>query len=254
MEGKHDDHEQRGITPRAFEQIFYGVELRPETQFLVRVSYLEIYNEETHDLLAANPNKTKLEMKESSEKGFYVKDLSSFVVSNTGDMQNVMNTGRVNRHVGETKMNRESSRSHSIFTITIETSEIGPDGEPHYRVGKLNLVDLAGSERQAKTGSTGDRLKEATNINKSLLTLGIVITSLVDGSSTHIPYRDSKLTKLLQESLGGNSKTVMIANIGPADWNYDETISTLRYASRAKNIKCKPKINEDPKDAMLREF
>lgn len=193
-------------------------------------------------------------MKESAETGFYVKDLSSFVVKNITDMNNIMNTGRTNRHTGETKMNRESSRSHSLFVITIETSEIGPDNQPHYRVGKLNLVDLAGSERQSKTESTGDRLKEATNINKSLLTLGIVITALVDGQSSHIPYRDSKLTKLLQESLGGNSKTVMIANIGPADWNFDETISTLRYANRAKNIKCKPKINEDPKDAMLREF
>jgi hypothetical protein len=111
------------------------------------VSYLEIYNEETHDLLAANPEKTKLEMKESAETGFYVKDLSSFVVKTIQDMQNVMNTGRKNRHVGETNMNRESSRSHSIFTITIETSDTGLDGQPHYRVGKLNLVDLAGSER-----------------------------------------------------------------------------------------------------------
>ena len=113
---------------------------------------------------------------------------------------------------------------------------------------------MAGSERQSKTGSTGDRLKEATNINKSLLTLGNVISSLVDGNSTHIPYRDSKLTKLLADSLGGNTKTLMIANIGPADWNYDETISTLRYANRAKNIQNKPKINEDPKDALLREY
>jgi len=121
-------------------------------------------------------------------------------------------------------------------------------------VGKLNLVDLAGSERQSKTGSTGDRLKEATNINKSLLTLGNVISALVDGVSTHVPYRDSKLTKLLMDSLGGNTKTVMIANVGPADWNYDETISTLRYANRAKSIKNKPHINEDPKDALLREF
>ena len=116
------------------------------------------------------------------------------------------------------------------------------------------MVDLAGSERQAKTGSTGDRLKEATKINLSLSTLGNVISALVDGKSSHIPYRDSKLTRLLQDSLGGNTKTVMIANLGPADYNFDETMSTLRYANRAKNIKNKPKINEDPKDAMLREF
>ena len=119
---------------------------------------------------------------------------------------------------------------------------------------KLHLVDLAGSERQAKTGATGQRLKEATKINLSLSTLGNVISSLVDGKSTHIPYRNSKLTRLLQDSLGGNSKTAMIANIGPADYNFDESISTLRYANRAKNIKNKAKINEDPKDALLRQF
>lgn len=148
-------------------------------------------------------------------------------------------------------MNQTSSRSHSIFTIVIECAE--SNGE-HIRVGKLNLVDLAGSERQSKTGATGDRLKEATKINLSLTALGNVISALVDGKSTYIPYRDSKLTRLLQNSLGGNAKTVMCANAGPADYNYDETLSTLRYANRAKNIKNKPKINEDPKDAMLREY
>jgi hypothetical protein len=121
-------------------------------------------------------------------------------------------------------------------------------------VGKLNLVDLAGSERQSKTGATGDRLKEATKINLSLSALGNVISALVDGKSGHIPYRDSKLTRLLQDSLGGNTKTVMIANIGPADYNFDESMTTLRYANRAKNIQNKPKINEDPKDTMLREY
>ena len=123
-----------------------------------------------------------------------------------------------------------------------------------YFQGKLNLVDLAGSERQSKTEATGDRLKEATKINLSLSALGNVISALVDGRSQHIPYRDSKLTRLLQDSLGGNTKTMMIACLSPADNNYEETISTLRYANRAKNIKNKPKINEDPKDAMLREY
>ena len=246
--------ELRGIIPRGFEQIFYGIELKPDVQFLVRVSYLEIYNEEIYDLLATNPTNNKLQMRENSDTGCYVKDLQSLVVKSIEEMQEIQNTGLANRHIGAHKLNRESSRSHSNFMITIETAEMGADNQQHFRVGKLNLVDLAGSERQSKTEATGDRLKEATNINKSLLTLGIVITALVDGNSSHVPYRDSKLTRLLQESLGGNSKTVMIANCGPADWNYDETISTLRYASRAKNIKCKPKINEDPKDAMLREL
>ena len=122
-------------------------------------------------------------------------------------------------------------------------------------MGKLNLVDLAGSERQAKTGATGDRLKEATKINLSLSALGNVISALVEGGrGSHIPYRDSKLTRLLQDSLGGNAKTVMVANIGPSKFNYDETLTTLRYANRAKNIKNKPRVNEDPKDAKLREF
>lgn len=133
-----------------------------------------------------------------------------------------------------------------------ETNEA--TGEDRYRLGKLNLVDLAGSERLAKTGATGDRLKEATKINLSLSALGNVISALVDGKSKHIPYRDSKLTRLLQDSLGGNTKTLMVAVISPAADNYEETLSTLRYANRAKNIKNKPKINEDPKDAMLRQL
>merc|ERR1719393_700916 len=169
-------------------------------------------------------------------------------------MNQVLAAGLNNRSTGATNMNAESSRSHSIFMVTIEQACIGPDGEEHIRVGKLNMVDLAGSERQSKTGATGERLKEATKINLSLSALGNVISALVDGKSSHIPYRDSKLTRLLQDSLGGNTKTVMVANIGPADYNYDETLSTLRYAYRAKSIKNKPRINEDPKDAMIREF
>ena len=159
-----------------------------------------------------------------------------------------------NRSVGSTNMNAQSSRSHSLFQITIERSEIGADGKQHIRAGKLNMVDLAGSERIAKTGATGDRLKEATKINLSLSTLCHVISALIDPKATYVPYRDSKLTRLLQDSLGGNTKTLMISNVGPADYNYDETMNTLRYASRAKNIKNKPKINEDPKDALLREY
>ena len=253
MEGEDTPNENRGIIPRSFEQIFYAVEQNPNTEFLIRVSFLEIYNEEIHDLLSKDAA-TKLDVKEKVESGFYVKDLNLFIVKGIEEMKEVMISGRKNRHTGQTNMNRDSSRSHSIFSIVIERSENGADGMNHIRAGKLNLVDLAGSERQSKTGSTGERLKEATNINKSLLTLGNVISSLVDGTSTHVPYRDSKLTKLLADSLGGNTKTLMIANIGPADWNFDETISTLRYANRAKNIQNKPKINEDPKDALLREY
>lgn len=127
-------------------------------------------------------------------------------------------------------------------------------GKQLFKIGKLNLVDLAGSERQSKTQAEGIRLKEATKINLSLSALGNVISALVVGKSTHVPYRDSKLTRLLQDSLGGNTKTVMIAAISPADYSYDETLSTLRYASRAKSIKNKPRVNEDPKDALLKQY
>ena len=152
-------------------------------------------------------------------------------------------------------MNAESSRSHSIFTIIIEMSSLdAASGKEMLRAGKLNLVDLAGSERQKKTGATGLAAIEGSKINLSLSNLGNVISALSDGKSKHIPYRNSKLTRLLQDSLGGNTKTLMIAAISPADYNHDETLSTLRYANRAKNIKNKPKINEDPKDTMLREY
>lgn len=254
MEGVRTVPELRGIIPNSFAHVFGHIAKKDgDIRFLVRVSYLEIYNENVRDLLGKDQN-AKLEVKERPDVGVYVKDLSSYVMNNADDLDKTMTLGNKNRSVGSTNMNERSSRSHAIFTITVECSEKGPDGQHHVRMGKLHLVDLAGSERQAKTGATGQRLKEATQINLSLSTLGNVISALVDGKSTHIPYRNSKLTRLLQDSLGGNSKTVMIANIGPADYNFDETISTLRYANRAKNIKNKAKINEDPKDALLREF
>ena len=219
----------------------------------MRASYLEIYNEEVRDLLSKNP-KNRLELHEKPESGVYVKDLSYFAAKSSDEVRKIMYIGSKNRSVGETLMNAHSSRSHSLFAITVERSELGADNKQHIRVGKLNMVDLAGSERIAKTGATGDRLKEATKINLSLSTLCHVISSLTDPKATYIPYRDSKLTRLLQDSLGGNTKTVMIANVGPADYNFDETLNTLRYASRAKNIQNKPRINEDPKDALLREY
>lgn len=167
---------------------------------------------------------------------------------------NWLEMGTNNRQVRSTDMNAVSSRSHSIFTIIVESSQMGDDGEPQIKKGKLNLVDLAGSERQSKTNATGDSFKEAKSINLSLTTLGNVIHALVDRKKKHVPYRDSKLTKLLMDSLGGNAKTVMFAAIGPAGYNYDETINTLRYANRAKNIKNKPKVNQNPKDAKIMEM
>ncbi|OUM58461.1 hypothetical protein PIROE2DRAFT_66605 [Piromyces sp. E2] len=246
MVGDREKKELRGIIPNAFDHIFsYIGRGGPDKKYLVRVSYLEIYNETIKDLL--KPKSGKLEIKESTEIGLYVKDLSNFVVKDVQEMDRLMTVGNKNRSTGETQMNAHSSRSHSIFTITIEASEVDSDGQEHIRAGKLHLVDLAGSERQTKTGATGDRLKEATKINLSLSALGNVISALVDRKSSHIPYRDSKLTRLLQDSLGGNAKTVMIATLSPASYNYDESLSTLRYANRTKNIKNKPKVNEDPK-------
>ncbi|VDL62341.1 unnamed protein product [Nippostrongylus brasiliensis] len=249
MQGLPNVPAQRGIIPRAFEHIFLATATTENMKFLIHCSYLEIYNEEVRDLLGTDKNQ-KLEIKEHSERGVYVAGLSMHVCHDVKSCHELMDKGFNNRHVGATLMNKDSSRSHSIFTVYVE----GMMENGSIRTGKLNLVDLAGSERQSKTGATGDRFKEATKINLSLSALGNVISALVDGKSKHIPYRDSKLTRLLQDSLGGNTKTIMIACISPSDNNYDETLSTLRYANRAKNIKNKPKINEDPKDALLREY
>ncbi|KAK3750121.1 hypothetical protein QZH41_008778, partial [Actinostola sp. cb2023] len=222
MEGIKSDQELKGVIPNSFEHVFTHIARSTDQQYLVRASYLEIYQEEIKDLLAKDLKK-RLELKERPDTGVYVKDLQSFVCKSIKEIEHVMSVGNQNRSVGSTNMNEHSSRSHAIFIVTIECS-------------------------------CGERLKEATKINLSLSALGNVISSLVDGKSTHIPYRDSKLTRLLQDSLGGNARTVMVANIGPASYNYEESITTLRYANRAKNIKNKPHINEDPKDALLREF
>ncbi len=255
MEGKPNPPSERGIIPNAFQHIFDSIDANniKGKKFLVKASYIEIYNEEVRDLLGDDP-KARCEVKENKD-GTYIKGLTVNVVKDSNSIASLMVHGNKNRSVGATLMNQTSSRSHSLFMVEVETAE--PDektpDEAKIRVGKLNLVDLAGSERQDKTKAEGDRLKEATQINKSLSALGNVIAALVRGK-VHIPYRDSKLTRLLQSSLGGNTKTIMMAAISPAEDNYDETLSTLRYANRAKNIKNKPKINEDPKDALLREY
>lgn len=254
MEGNRSVAEQKGIIPNSFAHIFGHIaKSEGNKRFLVRATYLEIYNEEVRDLLGKD-QKSSLEVKERPDVGVYVKNLTGIVVNNADDLDHIMTLGGKNRVVGATNMNVHSSRSHAIFSITVESCEEGVDKKEHIRAGKLHLVDLAGSERQSKTGSSGQRFVEATKINLSLSTLGNVISALVDGKSTHIPYRNSKLTRLLQDSLGGNSKTLMCANIGPAEYNYDESLSTLRYANRAKNIKNKARINEDPKDTMLKKF
>ncbi|XP_069388640.1 kinesin-like protein KIF17 isoform X2 [Paralichthys olivaceus] len=253
MQGVSEPAAQKGVIPRAFEHIFESIQCAENTKFLVRASYLEIYNEEIRDLLGSD-TKQRLELKEHPERGVYVRDLSMHTVHNVGECERIIEQGWRNRAVGYTLMNKDSSRSHSIFTIHLEICNTDAAGQDHLRAGKLNLVDLAGSERQSKTGATGERLREATKINLSLSALGNVISALVDGRSRYIPYRDSKLTRLLQDSLGGNTRTLMIACLSPADNNYEETLSTLRYANRAKSIQNRPRINEDPKDALLREY
>merc|ERR1712131_14085 len=252
MEGVRTDENLKGVIPRSFDHIFTHISRTTDEQYLVRASYLEIYQEEIRDLLSKDQSK-RLQLKERGDTGVQVKDLLSFVVKSVVEIEHVMNVGNQNRSVGATNMNEHSSRSHAIFTIYIECSRKDALGDDHIRVGRLNMVDLAGSERQTKTGATGERLKEATKINLSLSALGNVISALIDGKG-HIPYRDSKLTRLLQDSLGGNAKTIMVANVGPANYNFDESMTTLRYANRAKNIKNIPKINEDPKDAKMREY
>ncbi|XP_077548507.1 osmotic avoidance abnormal protein 3-like [Haemaphysalis longicornis] len=251
MQGTARAPQQKGIIPRSFEHVFEAIAAADSSKYLVHASYLEIYNEDVRDLLAGDPRK-KLDLKEHPDKGVYVPGLSLEPVHDVASCESVMERGWRNRSVGATLMNADSSRSHSIFTIHVEQMEL--TGKKSIRSGKLNLVDLAGSERQTKTGASGERLREATKINLSLSALGNVISALVDGRSKHIPYRDSKLTRLLQDSLGGNTRTLMLACISPADDNYDETLSTLRYASRAKNIQNRPCVNEDPKDALLREY
>ena len=252
MMGIVTDPNLKGIIPNAFSHIFGYIKTEGESKrFLVRCSFVEIYNEEVRDLLG--DSKKKLDIREDPKKGTFVRDLTYINIKDSVDIEKCLNKGNKNRHVGQTSMNDQSSRSHSLFTVYLEIEEKGGDGNGRIKSGKLNLVDLAGSERVGKTNATGQTFDEGKKINLSLTALGSVIDAL-SSNRKHIPYKDSKLTRLLADSLGGNTKTVMFANISPASYNYDETLGTLRYASRAKLIKNAPKVNEDPKDALLRKY
>ncbi|XP_054814428.1 kinesin-like protein KIN-12E isoform X2 [Prosopis cineraria] len=240
-----------GMTPRVFEHLFSRIQKEKEARrdeklkFTCKCSFLEIYNEQILDLL--EPSFNNLQIREDSKKGIYVENLKEVEVTSARDVIQQLLHGSANRKVAATNMNRASSRSHSVFTCIIE-SKWESQGVTHHRFARLNLVDLAGSERQKSSGAEGERLKEATNINKSLSTLGLVIMNLVsisNGKSLHVPYRDSKLTFLLQDSLGGNSKTIIIANISPSTCCSLETLSTLKFAQRAKFIKNNAIVNED---------
>ncbi|XP_044198196.1 kinesin-like protein KIF16B isoform X2 [Thunnus albacares] len=257
-----------GLIPRICEGLFSRIADATrwdEASFRTEVSYLEIYNERVRDLLRRKSTQTyNLRVREHPKDGPYVEDLSKHLVQNYSDVEELMEAGNINRTTASTGMNDVSSRSHAIFTINFTQAKF--DAEmPSETVSKIHLVDLAGSERADATGATGVRLKEGGNINKSLVTLGNVISALADMTqdavntnlkkkSVFVPYRDSVLTWLLKDSLGGNSKTIMIATVSPADVNYGETLSTLRYANRAKNIINKPYINEDSNVRLIREL
>ncbi|XP_018491783.1 kinesin-like protein KIN-12C isoform X2 [Raphanus sativus] len=243
--------EDCGVTARIFEYLFSRIKMEEEgrrdekLRFSCKCSFLEIYNEQITDLL--EPSSTNLQLREDFGKGVYVENLVEHNVRTVNDVLKLLLQGAANRKIAATHMNSESSRSHSVFTCTIE-SIWERDSLTHSRFARLNLVDLAGSERQKSSGAEGDRLKEAANINKSLSTLGLVIMSLVDlahGKHRHVPYRDSRLTFLLQDSLGGNSKTMIIANVSPSLCSTNETLSTLKFAQRAKLIQNNAKVNED---------
>ncbi|UZJ54529.1 hypothetical protein CBS101457_003849 [Exobasidium rhododendri] len=243
-----DDDSQKGIIPRITEQIFDSIlSSPPNLEYLVKVSYLEIYMERIRDLLA--PQNDNLQIHEEKNKGVYVKGLSDFYVGDQADVYSIMKQGGMARAVSSTNMNAESSRSHSIFLVSIQVrnTETGTQ-----KLGNLYLVDLAGSEKVGKTGASGQTLEEAKKINKSLSALGMVINALTDGKSSHIPYRDSKLTRILQESLGGNSRTTLIINCSPCSFNLDETIGTLRFGVRAKSIKNKARVNAELSPAELK--
>ncbi|XP_042687482.1 kinesin-like protein KIF1B isoform X4 [Centrocercus urophasianus] len=260
MMGKQEES-QAGIIPQLCEELFEKINdnSNEEMSYSVEVSYMEIYCERVRDLL--NPkNKGNLRVREHPLLGPYVEDLSKLAVTSYTDIADLMDAGNKARTVAATNMNETSSRSHAVFTIVFTQKKHDAETDlSTEKVSKISLVDLAGSERADSTGAKGTRLKEGANINKSLTTLGKVISALAEVSkkkkkTDFIPYRDSVLTWLLRENLGGNSRTAMVAALSPADINYDETLSTLRYADRAKQIKCNAVINEDPNAKLVREL
>ncbi|XP_053245703.1 kinesin-like protein KIF1A isoform X25 [Podarcis raffonei] len=261
------EKDQQGIIPQLCEDLFSRINdtTNDNMSYSVEVSYMEIYCERVRDLL--NPkNKGNLRVREHPLLGPYVEDLSKLAVTSYNDIQDLMDSGNKARTVAATNMNETSSRSHAVFNIIFTQKRHDAETDiTTEKVSKISLVDLAGSERADSTGAKGTRLKEGANINKSLTTLGKVISALAEMDSgpnknkkkkktDFIPYRDSVLTWLLRENLGGNSRTAMVAALSPADINYDETLSTLRYADRAKQIRCNAVINEDPNNKLIREL
>lgn len=249
-----DDPALHGVIPRSVRDIFKAIQAKTDVAHKVGLSFMELYNEQLFDLLSSKTRReeTIVELREDGNKGIKIPGLTELEIGSVDTTMSILERASEGRVTAATAMNARSSRSHAIFTLTIEARSI-TDGKP-LTVSKFHLVDLAGSERQKKTKAKGDRLKEGININMGLLSLGNVISALGEenrGANSHIPYRDSKLTRLLQDSLGGNSHTLMIACVSPADSNLEETVSTLRYADRARKIKNKPIVNKDPRSEEL---
>ena len=249
MQGEMSSPHTQGIIPRMISHVFNFIHEQEGTEFMIKVSMIEIYQEKIRDLL--DISRVNLQIREDTIKGIYVDGCSERYVGCPGDVLAALELGSNNRAQAATNMNEHSSRSHSIFILTINQSN---KKEGFSKIGKLYLVDLAGSEKISKTGATGHTLEEAKIINKSLTTLGRVINNLTDGKSQHVPYRESKLTRVLQESLGGNSKTCLIITCSPSIYNESETLSTLRFGERAKKIKNKPKINKEITVAELQKL
>ncbi|XVF05601.1 hypothetical protein REPUB_Repub05bG0186900 [Reevesia pubescens] len=250
-----------GVIPRAVKQIFDILEAQ-SAEYSMKVTFLELYNEEITDLLAPeettkfidDKSKKPIALMEDGKGGVFVRGLEEEIVTTANEIYKILEKGSAKRRTAETLLNKQSSRSHSIFSITIHIKECTPEGEEMIKCGKLNLVDLAGSENISRSGAREGRAREAGEINKSLLTLGRVINALVEHSG-HVPYRDSKLTRLLRDSLGGKTKTCIIATISPSIHCLEETLSTLDYAHRAKNIKNKPEINQKMmKSAVIKDL
>ena len=243
MEGSDiHDPSKKGIIPRTVEALFAGVSEADESiEFCFKASYVEIYCEKVRDLLDNHRVKTNLMIREDKTKGIYIAGVTEEYVTSEDELLGIMSSGAVNRAVAATGMNEGSSRSHSVFSITVSQRDVSTATS---KEGKLVLVDLAGSETVRKTNATGQQLEEAKTINKSLSALGQVINALTDEKATHVPYRDSKLTRILQDSLGGNAKTALIINCSPSSFNAVETVSTLRFGTRAKSITNKVIKNE----------
>ncbi|KAI8734871.1 kinesin protein KIF28P, partial [Biomphalaria glabrata] len=254
----------KGIVPLACEELFKSIEEKrkvadKDAEFQVTLSMLEIYNEQIRDLLTSKTAvKGGLKVRQHASKGFIVEALTIVPMNSYAQIESKINEGTRNRTVASTNMNATSSRAHTIVALTFVQKQKNEAGQNMTKTAVINLVDLAGSERAETSGATGDRLKEGSSINLSLSTLGNCINALANQSSGKkkiiVPYRDSVLTKLLQNALGGNSKTIMIAALSPADINYQETLSTLRFADRAKMIKTQAVVNENPTDKLIREL